>query len=1414
MFGLDPLNEQNLLDDATRRGHQNNPDPGLFDGLWSAPFSGAAEGAYKAASLFNRGIAAPVAKTLVGPVDSMMGFPVANWIDDQNNKRAAMLDLVKPDPRTTGALAKGVHGIFTQAPLMAGLVATGGLAGLAALPGWAAGIEGESAFQQGLHDKLDPGTSFGMGAITALSTWAGMKVPMHTGAYLPAFTGATGITIKEGILPSLVAGAAANVPVGMITRGATGDWLRYNGFPEMADNFKTFDQEAIVSDLVMGAGFGALGHYGPLAYDRYQKWRKGSTFLDSDKDAAFTINNNHSLERGPAIPTDPATRAANYEAKLGALRAAIEGKSFIVGDGITNGNWINDPSAVHINLLGTIQLLEHMKGTGFENGDHSWLVREGDERGIDTSPLTGGGEYQGPRGETGAQTSKSANQIAWEASPEHADAVKFLTEKWTGEGMPPEEAARLARETIDKAAPPPKGLNIPGAVAGHISQISVNGVYHQTQMVLVDAAQHQATLDKGENQFRNRRSPASEAQVEKIANRPDIHQLLDAPLMDYGAPTMDRNGNIIGGNGRFEGLSRAYDRGNGGDYLGPLKERLAAFGIDPAAADGMKKPVLVRAFVNDIDIKKTAILSNAGAGLRMSELELARQDAASLGDIRGLALNDNGSISTFANKARIMSWMADMPDTEINTLIDSKTGALSVEGERRFQHAILYEAFGDSDTLKRLIESRDPEVRNVALALVRSGPKIAEAKASIAAGEMYPFDITPDLTAAVEKLAELRANGTKLAEYMLQNEMFAANQLSPDGRKILVFLAENNRSVKAMSEMVNSFYDQARAAGNPNAVNFLDGPPPTQAQILDQAIAATGKRVKNGELIESATAADQKPAVEVAAPAEQQVAAEPAPPPLPREDSAENPVKPGEEFMVVRSGSEEGLRFKNAGTPEGVADFLAKGDDFFSSVVASLGEKIFVYAAKVDNPFGDYGTFNAERSAAGTNLAGEIVGVHSTDTVGRNANKGVVWYSFPESGYEARLLYEIPMTEVRARVKELGYQDFDDTGSKLGGEIIRDMIAEKQNPKEAPQQPAPDLSQLSPVERLQYRVDNDFTALLQEYAKLPDSMGGKVISGDIAKELSPEYNKDRTIAAEIHEAASNFAKALYRHILDQPVPEGQKPVVVITGGGTGSGKSTALKLAPELIQEANAVYDTTMSDYKSSENKVQQALNSGREVVIRYLYRDPVDAFVNGNLSRARRMEEKEGSGRVVPIEVHAASHVGARETVQRLADNYADDGRVVIQPIDNTRGKGNATFVPLDSLPKPDTKNLEGDLYAALEKEYRNGNVSRDIYEATAGKSGDSQGIRGQDGPGIPGQPESRRTAGSGTPYQSQELAHLNDPVVGEALKDRPSEPIPVADGQVMPAEAALLNATHNVEKSGNDAKAFEAAITCLLRG
>lgn len=381
--------------------------------------------------------------------------------------------------------------------------------------------------------------------------------------------------------------------------------------------------------------------------------------------------------------------------------------------------------------------------------------------------------------------------------------------------------------------------NLAFATYGNETAISIQGVYHPARWVLVDAGDVQASMGKAENQFRNRENVVSQAQIESIANAPDWNQLNHAPLMDFGSPTMSRDGKIVGGNGRFEGLSRAYERGKAEGYREALDRNLSVFGFDPGASLNMKRPVLMRVLETNISTERAAIASNQGT-LKMSQLELAKQDAGYLPDLSVLRVGENGEISAAANDGLISMWTRPMPITEGGS-IRAGDGKLSQEGMVRLRNAILYKAYGDSPTLARLVESLDPGSRNVAAALIRSAAKAAKAQEAIAAGEMYPIDIMPDVMAAAEKLEQLRAKGEKVADYLAQGDMFAV-ELSIEARKILQFFGDHMKSAKAMSDLFNTFWTKVEAAGNPKQGSMLgEAAVPTKAQVLDAALAETRK---------------------------------------------------------------------------------------------------------------------------------------------------------------------------------------------------------------------------------------------------------------------------------------------------------------------------------------------------------------------------------------------------------------------------------------------------------------------------------------------------------------------------------------------------------------------------------------------
>lgn len=252
-------------------------------------------------------------------------------------------------------------------------------------------------------------------------------------------------------------------------------------------------------------------------------------------------------------------------------------------------------------------------------------------------------------------------------------------------------------------------------------------------------------------------------------------------------------------------------------------------------------------------------------------------------------------------------------------------------------------------------------------------------------------------------------------------------------------------------------------------------------------------------------------------------------------------------------------------------------------------------------------------------------------------------------------------------------------------------------------------------QKYQNRLDNEYSTLVNDYANLQESRNGKVLNTDIARELSPEYAANRTLSANVHEPASAFVKQLYADKLAQPA--NPNSTVLFTGGGTGAGKTTALEnLFPNLSQKAEMIYDTNLNKLESATKKIDQALEAGRNVNIVYVYRDPVESLTEGALTRAERMKKELGSGRTVPIEEHLKTHVGVREVIPQLMEQYKDNPKVSIGVINNTFGKGNAKASTLEELPVFDPAEMSTKLRDALENELKTGKISKETYEGTLG--------------------------------------------------------------------------------------------------
>lgn len=353
-----------------------------------------------------------------------------------------------------------------------------------------------------------------------------------------------------------------------------------------------------------------------------------------------------------------------------------------------------------------------------------------------------------------------------------------------------------------------------GVVSGANDEIDVgNGNYQPFQYEVVDASTLAPTQQKDENQFRDRDRASSQAQINNIARNLDPRKLASSPTMDVGAPLLALDGKtIIAGNGRTMAIRQAYQEGGADGYRQFLQDNSAQFGIDQAQLSEMENPVLVRRLTSPVDIAQVAINSNEQGGMRMSDLEQAKVDARHLPSMDNFVANDDGDINSADNQYFIGQFIKNQPENVRNELLDSR-GNLSQTGVQRMRNAMLYEAYGDSQTLSRLIENTDQGAKNVLNALTSIAPKVAQTQQGIDSGKLSSdVNISKDVIQAVEKYNQLNAQGFKISDYLAQEDF--VGDLSPEAREILTIFDENRRSSKRIAQVLGAYLDQAQMQGN------------------------------------------------------------------------------------------------------------------------------------------------------------------------------------------------------------------------------------------------------------------------------------------------------------------------------------------------------------------------------------------------------------------------------------------------------------------------------------------------------------------------------------------------------------------------------------------------------------------------
>lgn len=242
---------------------------------------------------------------------------------------------------------------------------------------------------------------------------------------------------------------------------------------------------------------------------------------------------------------------------------------------------------------------------------------------------------------------------------------------------------------------------------------------------------------------------------------------------------------------------------------------------------------------------------------------------------------------------------------------------------------------------------------------------------------------------------------------------------------------------------------------------------------------------------------------------------------------------------------------------------------------------------------------------------------------------------------------------------------------------------------------------------------------------------GNELNTDNARELFPHYTADRSRSADVHEPAGDIVKAVYEKFLPEKKGTGNN-TVLFTAGGTGAGKTTALRSSGIAAKDYPIVYDTNMNKVDSATQKIEQALKAGYKVDLTYVHND-IKTSLNNAMDRAARMEKEQGSGRTVPLDEHYNTHAGSSETIPLLYEKYANNPNVRFRVLDN-EGNARRGSVPVDFLrskvyDKTNESTTKAELRRQIEDAFAAGRISgktkAGFLERTSGRSTSENGTK-----------------------------------------------------------------------------------------
>lgn len=354
-FGLNPVNQNQQLDEAASNPAGFNSDVGFFDNAAGAALSGLYSGLVaKPDQLLWAGmdkIVSPIAQ-FVNENTSFNDTSVS-YIAEQRKLAEQQVKQLTPDAATTGTAGQVLYGLFDMGgQAVVGTTLGGPVGGAAAVTS----LQGFSEFERLTAQGVDFRTAQEAGLVQGITAGAGTLIPMSLGlraggalaegvAAQLARTGESSVRRAAATavraMPDIAYAAGTNIAFGMAQRGLTAKTLRDGGYSEMANQYDVLDRQAIAIDAVLGVAFGGVGRF----INSRGESTNAPNFSLVDIDAALAANAAHhaEIDIAPGVPINVLSRNSHIQALRKAMSDVSQGRPVDVASIVESASFSEIP---------------------------------------------------------------------------------------------------------------------------------------------------------------------------------------------------------------------------------------------------------------------------------------------------------------------------------------------------------------------------------------------------------------------------------------------------------------------------------------------------------------------------------------------------------------------------------------------------------------------------------------------------------------------------------------------------------------------------------------------------------------------------------------------------------------------------------------------------------------------------------------------------------------------------------------------------------------------------------------------------------------------------------------------------------------------------------------------------------------